>query len=112
MSAMYLAFTDGKEVNCSRQQRIWSNSAFFRSLLDPQRWSRRTHPLWPHVLFLAAQDQSCFPSSRKSTSRKRSSRTEQSGGIQPHSRTPAHPVPSCSREIFPQRENPSGKRAQ
>src|SRR5262249_30272866 len=76
--------------------------------LDPQRWSRRTHPLWPHVLFLAAQDQSCFPSSPKSTSRKRSSRAEQSRGIQPHSRTPAHPVSSCSTEVSPQRDNPSG----
>src|SRR5438552_11560850 len=45
------------------------------------------HRLWLHVLFLMSQGQPCFPSSPKSTSRKRSSRAEQSRGIQPHSRT-------------------------
>src|SRR5271155_5317250 len=70
------------------------------------------HRLWLHVLFLMSQGQPCFPSSPKSTSRKRSSRAGQSRGIQPHSRTPAHPAPSCSREVFLQRENPSDKRAQ
>src|SRR6185437_3557030 len=34
--------------------------------------------LWPHVRFPSAQDQFCFPSNPKNTSRKRSSRAEQS----------------------------------
>ena len=45
-----------------------------------------------------------FPSSRKSTSRKRSSPAEQSHGTHHHSGSPAHPVLSCSREIFLPRE--------
>src|SRR5439155_21398578 len=78
---------------------------------DPQRWSRRTHRLWPHVLFLIQQAQPCFPSSPKNTWRKRSSRAEQSRGIQLHSSTPAHPAFSCRREIFLPPENPSRKTA-